>query len=167
MLYHYAAAVGLFIYVVIIALTLFAFLVYHMYLTSKNVTTAESMRRSDLRYNVRNMPKPTGEDVATVTAVAEASYQADLQKLKAEQAQTGVERRKNKSGTGQERAAVNAAADVVDVPRSRRFGPTTFDAMIASADARVEALEALKHNPYHLGLINNWKQVLWPPRVTL
>jgi hypothetical protein len=72
-----------------------------------------------------------------------------------------VERRKNKSGTGQERAAVNAAADVADVPRSRRFGPTTFDAMIASAD------EALKHNPYHLGLINNWKQVLWPPRVKL
>jgi hypothetical protein len=86
-------------------------------------------------------------------AVAEAAYQADLQKLKAEQAQTGVERRKNKSGTGQERAAVNAA-DVADVSRSRRFGPTTFDAMIASADARLEALEALKHNPYHLGLIN-------------
>ena len=93
------------------------------------------------------MPPPTGEDVATVNAAAAAELKAELEKRKAaasasassSSTATTAERRKPSSKT--EAPPVPAVSSASEpVVASRRFGPTTFDAMIASEDARREAL---------------------------
>ncbi len=59
--------------------------------------------------------------------------------------------------------SASAAASSNHIDYSRRFGPTTFDAMYASAAARQLAVDAMRRNPYNRGFAGNWREVLLPP----
>jgi hypothetical protein len=59
--------------------------------------------------------------------------------------------------------SASAAASTNHIDYSRRFGPTTFDAMYASAAARQLAVDAMRRNPYNRGFAGNWREVLLPP----
>lgn len=187
------AAIGLLIFVTVVALTLFFFLLYHCWLVGTNVTTAESMRRGHLQYSVKNLPPPTGnvtvrelsaEEIAAANEKAAAEPKNSEGGAAAQQQPTANQKSEQHPGKARKRAGNSsnkekggnknqnqnsksepaaAAETETMIIQTQRFGPTNFAAMEASNDARQMALKALSVNPYTKGFFANWRQVLAPP----
>ena len=152
-LFNYPACVGTLIFAFIIGVTLTGFLIFHLYLVVRNVTTRETSRLDDIRDYITHLPP-----IKNLDAILSSEEKSD--EIIKEQAL--IKTLLNPDGTMDFNDKDYGTCHVSNFHCSKLPNRIDETMLNYSVEARKKLLSLIDIDYYNRGLIANFKEIFYP-----